>query len=244
MRLPIVCFACQLDGKEMTQEIKQPVKVMEVRDDGLYVTVCPSGHNVVIILQQLKFEVLFEIGAYAIADGYYREAVSSFTSSLERFYEFVIRALLHARGVPDAEVSLAWQNIAKQSERQLGAFIALYVTEFLVPPKSLNNRQVTFRNDVIHRGIIPTREQAIRYGQEILDLIRPAMREVQRKHPDTVRKVISDYISHAQRSHGDPNQRISTMHVSTIISLAAADPTYDERSLEDAVSTLIRWDER
>jgi len=113
-----------------------------------------------------------------------------------------------------------------------------------VPPKTLNNRQVTFRNDVIHRGIIPTREQAIRYGQEILDLIRPAMREVQRKHPDTVRKVISDYISHAQRSHGDPNQRISTMHVSTIISLAAADPTYDERSLEDAVSTLIRWDER
>ena len=63
MRLPIVCFACQLDGKEMTQEIKQPVKVMEVRDDGLYVTVCPSGHNVVIILQQLKFDVLFEIGA-------------------------------------------------------------------------------------------------------------------------------------------------------------------------------------
>lgn len=65
---------------------------VEVRDENHYALTCPKGHRNVVVLQQQKFEVLFEIGAHAIEDGYYREAVSSFTASLERFYEFFVRA--------------------------------------------------------------------------------------------------------------------------------------------------------
>ena len=44
---------------------------------------CSRSHETTAILQEQKFEILFDIGAHAILDGYYREAVSSFTSSLE-----------------------------------------------------------------------------------------------------------------------------------------------------------------
>ncbi len=77
----------------------RPIAAIEFRDDGRYEVTCPKGHKSVTILQQQKFEVLFDIGAYAIVDGYYREAVSSFTSSLERFYEFFVKAVLLNKGI-------------------------------------------------------------------------------------------------------------------------------------------------
>lgn len=64
---------------------------LEFRDDGCYGVCCSRGHTSVTILQEQKFEILFDIGANAIIDGYYRESISSFTSSLERFYEFCIK---------------------------------------------------------------------------------------------------------------------------------------------------------
>lgn len=54
---------------------------------------CSHGHKTTTIVQNPKYEILFDIGANAIVDGYYREAVSSFTSSLERFYEYSIKIL-------------------------------------------------------------------------------------------------------------------------------------------------------
>ncbi|MGL5998259.1 MAG: hypothetical protein ACRC1I_17390 [Pseudomonas proteolytica] len=86
MQLTLSCVQC-------LQENGRPggASHIEVRDDGCYMATCLSGHRTVTVLQQHKFGVLFEIGAHAILDGYYREAVSSFTSSLERFYEYTIR---------------------------------------------------------------------------------------------------------------------------------------------------------
>lgn len=237
MRLPILCLRCAIEG--ITTE--RPIKVVEVRDDGRYETICDNGHHVVIVLQQLKFEVLYEIGAYAIADGYYREAVSSFTSSLERFYEFVIRVILHASGLSDESINSTWNTFARQSERQLGAFVALYASEYQKPPSLLTNKQVEFRNDVIHRGIIPSRDQAVLYGQQVLGVLRPILHEIKDKYPDSIHKVISDHILQCRNSGDAPNQPISTMFVDTIISLAVADPKHDERSLEVAISNLRRW---
>ena len=237
MKLPIICLTCAIQG--VADE--RPIKVVEVRDDGRYETICDNGHHIVIVLQQLKFEILFEIGAYAIADGYYREGVSSFTSSLERFYEFVIRVILHAKGLSDESINFTWNTIARQSERQLGAFVALYASEYQKLPSLLTNKQVEFRNDVIHRGIIPSRDQAVLYGQQVLDALRPILHEIKEKYRNSIHKVISVHILQCRNCGDAPNQPISTMFVETIISLAVADPKHDERSLEDAISNLRRW---
>ena len=78
MKLRIVCPKCMEDSNENAR----PIAFVEFRDDGRYEVTCPKGHQAIVFLQQQKFELLFEIGAYAIADGYYREAVSSFAASL------------------------------------------------------------------------------------------------------------------------------------------------------------------
>lgn len=98
-----------------------------IRQDGLYTGQCPNGHELLIATQTLPHEMLFEIALNAVEDGYYREAVSSFAASVERFYEFAIRVLARNRKVTPSAVEVAWKHVAAQSERQLGAYIFLYV---------------------------------------------------------------------------------------------------------------------
>ena len=66
MKLAIICPDC---ATASTPEYS-PVTV-EMRDDGFYRITCPAGHTSLTALQEQKFEILFDIGAYALLDGYY-----------------------------------------------------------------------------------------------------------------------------------------------------------------------------
>ena len=155
MRLMVSCTQCLQEFGNPRNEFAR----VEFRDDGRYELACSFGHRTTIILQQQKFEVLFEIGTYAILDGYYREAVSSISTSLERFYEFAVRVFLENASKSDTLFLNCWKKVASQSERQLGAFIFLWAHHFNEPPELLSNSQVSFRNDVIHKGKIPRSEE-------------------------------------------------------------------------------------
>jgi len=135
----------------------------EMVDDGFYKVVCPAGHNNTVVLQVDKFEVLFELALNAIVDGYYRDAVASFTASLERFYEFYVNVGCDIQGVSAPVFEAAWDSVSRQSERQLGAFVFTYVLLHGKPPALMSNRDVEFRNEVTHKGRIPTKERAIEY---------------------------------------------------------------------------------
>jgi hypothetical protein len=73
--------------------------VEAIREDGLYTGKCPRGHDLLVATQTLRHEMLFEIALNAIVDGYRREAISSFASSVERFFEFALRVLARNRQV-------------------------------------------------------------------------------------------------------------------------------------------------
>lgn len=210
------------------------IAVVEFRDDGRYETMCPKGHKSITILQSQKFEVLFDIGAYAIVDGYYREAISSFTSSLERFYEFAIRAVLLDKGIDEKAFKQTWNLVAKQSERQIGAFVFLYLTELGKPAAMLRNDLVEFRNKVIHQGKIPTRQEAVDYGQAVLDAVRPILKEVKEKYPNGVQKAVFQHLKSC-RGRTDDNYPVSTLGVRTVLSLMAVS---DRRPMEELLTDL------
>ena len=152
MRLLMTCMECLTESGQPNEHFSS-----EFRDDSRYEHTCSKGHKTTTVLQQQRFEILFEIGAHAILDGYYRESVSSFTSSLERFYEFAIRVFLDNPSCPDTLVQDCWKLVSRQSERQLGAFIVLWAAAFRTTPDLLSNKDVEFRNEVIHKGTIPTK---------------------------------------------------------------------------------------
>jgi hypothetical protein len=213
---------------------------VEFCDDGRYEVKCSYGHKSTTILQQQKFEVLFDIGANAILDGYYREAVSSFTSSLERFYEFALRIFLEKASGTDVLFQSCWKKVASQSERQLGAFVFLWASNFGELPELLSNTQVGFRNDVIHKGKIPTKEEAIKYGDAALDVLRSKIHKIKGHFADQVRKV-TFYHLRDSCSESDEGKQVSTMGISTIVSLTSGDTLHQQRSLDDHLARLTEW---
>lgn len=212
---------------------------VEFRNDGRYVLKCAKGHETITILQQQKFELLFDIGANAILDGYYREAVSSFTSSLERFYEFSIRVFLEKTSGSDELFKACWKKVSNQSERQLGAFIFLWSTFFGETPELLSDRQVSFRNSVIHKGRIPSKREAIIYGNDILSVLYPKMLAIKEKYPEEVQKVVFYHIRDC-KSKQDQSKTVSTYSIQTIVSLSFNGKKNSKIVLEDQLDELIQ----
>ncbi|MGR2942930.1 hypothetical protein ABMX92_18365 [Vibrio vulnificus] len=237
MKLPITCSHC------MREDIASAgiIATVEFRDNGRYEIRCAKGHSSITLLQQQKFEILFDIGAYAIIDGYYREAVSSFTSALERFYEFFIKVVCSSKQIEWSEIQNTWKDVSNQSERQLGAFIFLHLLETGNKPILLSNSKIKFRNEVVHKGKIPSREEAIEYGQAVLDVIRPLLLKLKQEYSESVSIATFQHLNQA-RNPSDQDLPHSTMCISTILSLSTGEPSHDLRSLSEAIAQLHRWD--
>ncbi len=248
MKLPIFCSECMRslpEGKTVAGPVP-PVKIASFRNDGRYDVTCPQGHRTVVVLQNQGFELLFEIGACAIKDGYYREAVSSFAASLERFYEFFIRAaLLNEAEDENARAKVidkAWKPMSNRSEQQLGAFIILYLRECGEPPPLLDSERVSFRNAVVHKGRIPSRQEAVDYGQAVLDVIRPLLVTTQKKFSKGVQRRIFQHLGECARSGGGDG-RAGTIGIRTIVSLSMPDARNNSCSLEEAMARMANWED-
>lgn len=129
---------------------------------------CKQGHETVVTLPIPLFELLFELGCSALLDGYAREAVTNFATSFERFEEFTCRILLARRNVSIKVEADWWKEVKASSERQLGSYVALWISEFFEPPPLLSDKLVAFRNNCIHKGHIPTENEAKVYGEAVL----------------------------------------------------------------------------
>lgn len=222
MKINISCMQCvilelqETTPSEPAQSFKGDTTRVnfELQEDNIYRLTCKHGHITHTSLQQHKFQVLFELGAHAIADGYYREAVASFTSSLERFYEFFFKTFLYQQGRSDEEVIAAWKPLSDNSLKQIGAFTAIFNLTFNEPPPLLNNSKTKFRNDVIHNGIIPTQAQAMDFGESIIDLIWPTITKMTETMTEGLFQTLRFHL--AKTALKDlPN--VSTMHIPMII---------------------------
>ncbi len=145
--------------------------VLQINDDSIYSRKCKNGHDNLFIHTNEKHELLFESACQAIVDGYYKEAASSIASSLERLYEYSIRVISYKNEIESDSINLSWNEMKKQSERQLGAFIFLYLQTFKKKAPLLSNKQIEFRNDTIHKGYFPTYDEVVDFGEAVLKII-------------------------------------------------------------------------
>ncbi len=186
--------------------------LVEQQDDGLYHLTCSSGHRTTVWLQNLKFELLFDSGGLALLDGHSREAVSSIAAALERFMEFYVRivALKHLAGQEPLEETIkrfsvgqhepfeeTWKRVSNQSERQIGAFLFIYLLENGKPPLFIDECKMQsygekenkhFRNAVIHKGYTPSQEQVIEYGEQVFQFIHTILAELRTTSDEIIQK--------------------------------------------------------
>lgn len=201
-----------------------PVKVEllsdELNDDGIYKFVCAKGHEIITITQLYAFEILYEIGLRALYDGYPDAAVSRFATSLERFYEYCIKLWLFKQGMTEEDITKLWKKnrLAKNSQAQFGAFLALYQMEKAVDsrgllPEMIPNEQkwVEFRNDVIHSGHIPSFEKAKQYAKVTFDFMSHTIFYLTESYNPIVRKAVGNHVAERRKKAGGKPYGISNI---------------------------------
>lgn len=149
--------------------------LIEMTDRCLYEFICEKGHLNRFFISNPKYELLFEMGLCAYYKGFYREAVLDFAASLERFYEnciniFVIKRFQNTEKY-DNILQKLWKPISKQSERQYGAFLSIFLISTGHMSPLFEEKQVELRNKVTHKGYFPTKEETLRYAHAVAKYI-------------------------------------------------------------------------
>lgn len=217
------CWECFNETEKTNEDYEQLKKELnsdidfevELNDENLYEFICPKKHRTLTQLQEQKFEILFDIASLALLDGYTKEAVSSYSSSLERFIEYCILILSLKNSVTTENFIKTWKQMSNQSERQLGAFLILCLQEGI--NNKIEENRSTFRNKVIHKGYIPSSKEAIDYGQYIMSFIQNTLKELNQTSKEYLQKAMHIHIT--KNGKLTENVRLSNASLPTIISL-------------------------
>lgn len=230
MKLTIgFCPICHLTKKISTIEI-------EPTNDGRFNAICGAGHELDISVGYHDFQILFEISINAMYDGYYREAIGSLTASYERFIEFFIRLITISLGITESEIEKSWKQVASQSERQLGAFLFMYLMTYKEAPPLLSTGRVKLRNNVIHKGMIPTRADCSNYGNDVIKVIFHVLRRLWKTHQHDVICSISQKLY----LKDSPKVQYSVLPWVTLSTNTAPPAAGDEPAIEALVEDVTR----
>lgn len=229
MKLYLPNLSCGVCSKDILPAGK--FLILEITDANYYQATCGEGHVSTISMQSRKFEILFEMGAVALLEGYHREAVANIAGSLERFLEFYIDVMLLEDGIDESEFKASWKLVSGQSERQLGAFIFIYLSKNQHAVKYISNDAIKFRNTVIHKGYIPTYDEVSKYGQSVLAFIDPIFEDLKDNHVDSVHKLI-------RRDYSKFPSLTNTVGLETIITNAHSKYFTGQRSFIEEITRL------
>ena len=105
-------------------------------------------------------------------------------------------------------------------------------------PNLLPQKSVELRNDVIHKGKIPTREMAIQYGVAVLEVLRTQISAIQSQFPNEVQRATLSHLS-GSRHDSDKDKTVATQGLRTIVSLMVAEPSHHSKPLEEHLTELL-----
>lgn len=189
MKIFTLCMECHLEQGHPSFE---PI-IADYYEEVLAFIECGKGHKSAVLLQCQKFEVLLESAANALIEGYTLEAASSLTSAYERFFEFTTNVFCKKYGISKEAAEENYKQVSKQSERQIGGFLFLYLLAFGSPYK-LNKKITEQRNLVIHQGYIPTPNEVIKLGELIYEEIFSITKLIKSQLQNEMQQVITDTI--------------------------------------------------
>lgn len=227
MKIQLRCIKCE--------EVSSAF--VHIRDDGCYDVQCKNGHRLLATLQNPRFELLVDSGAMALRDDYFREAVVSFGVALEAFWGFYVRVTARRFGATNETITRLQKDL-KLAERRIGAMHLAHLLLVGEPYDGDPDKRRTFRNNVVHNGMFPSRDEALNYGRYVYDTAWEGLDELRSKAGDLVDVEVAWGIADAHRkltARASDTPR-STYGVATLINMAGM--LGPRRSFDDA---LINW---
>jgi hypothetical protein len=230
MRLYVSCWKCGFDKLPRIQH------VLPLQEDAIFQIECPTHGTNVVDVQNLRFELLFESGALAIADDRTREGVLDIGAALERFLEFYVDVIRCSHDISDDVFAKFWKPLKNLSERQTGAFSLAYLLDTGQPaPYPANWSE--FRNKVVHQGFIPSVDEAAAKGEEVRAFMYQLIDELKAKHKVGIHKA-SSYHYFKRLPSGPPQPEGALISGSHELTLVGVWSLGERKTLPDYVARL------
>lgn len=185
----IPCLVCQQKTGIPNFVFKQEA----LNDEFCFLTTCSKGHKSITVLQNERFQLLFDMACNAYLNGDYKDSIANAASAVERFREYFIKVVMLDPFTESQESYYqhynkflkTWKEVDNLTERQTGGFLMLYFCAFqALPPKYLNSNTDGFRNKVVHKGHLPKQDKTLEYLEkcymyilEIIELLRTKYNE-------------------------------------------------------------------
>jgi len=232
MKIFATCMECQ---KELGYPSFEPI-IADYYDEPVAIIECSRGHKSAFMLQSQKFEILLESAANALLEGYTLEAASTLSSAYERFFEFAINVLCSKQNVNGEELKRTFKYVSRQSERQTGAFLFLYLFEF-GETYEINKKLIEFRNQVVHKGYIPTPKEVESFGDRVYLEIFAITQKLKEKCNGDIRKVVTaSLLERSQKLPTDMPRATSTGTMFFSLSQAEQKSSFTEAMLSYEVA--------
>lgn len=100
----------------------------------------------------------------------------------------------------------------------------------------LDRGSTEFRNEVIQKGKIPLREEAEKYGQSVLDVVRPKLRRLKNDFSEEIVNLTHDHLSSVNSKTSA--SFVTTLSIPTIVSTNIEEPSFQQMSLAEHLSEL------
>ena len=226
MNIELICMEC-FEKDKIPNSIFDFSVETGINDLGHYIVQCSNNHKFQVIVQSEKFEILFDLAIEALLDGYTREALTNFASSLERFIEFTIKVILLTKNNNMDLIKSGWKNVKSQSERQLGAYYLIYQNEFGVEAPYLSSKMIQLRNDTVHKGYIPTNNDVTNYGNEVLKITLPILKSLKEVYDEQIRLITMHRLAELTKKHSESGLPQSTLNPFSSLGLTHGDYNYN-----------------
>lgn len=199
-------------------------KLEQFNDKNYYEVECSNGHKTNLIIQNEMYEIHFDFGIIFFDKEMYRPAFLEFVAAFESFIQYGNIYMLGDGTYKEYEEMLS--SVVKLSERQLGGFLYQYYNNFRkkAPIRSV---MATLRNDVIHNGHFPTKDETKKYGEYVLNFIRTSLMDLSTMQSSVIQnfgmtEMLLDKkfgeIVRSQQGRDDAVISNTTMTVGTILS--------------------------
>jgi hypothetical protein len=185
-RIPITCWRCLSEEKGGNADVSRSHEdriLVDVTNDGAYSAICKRGHEMNVVLQNPRFELMFESACMALGEGYFHQAVASFAASLDGFQTFLVGVACRHVGV-STDLTEFVKDEARRSERQPAAVALGYAALIGARYPFMSHKRREFRGQVVHEGYFPTFEETLDFAGAVYDQIVRVNDELRAKATD------------------------------------------------------------
>jgi hypothetical protein len=184
------------------------------------------------------FERCFNAGLHNLCDKQFARAISHFSSSLQHFYEFFVRAAAYQGGIDKTRFDAAWAILLNRPDQQYEAYVLNYTVVFDCSPTVSSDFHKVAGKAVFTSGSIPTREEAISCGQAVLNILRPALADTEFAFPHGTRRAIEELVTKAADQEGVSSA--GTIRTADRIRLMSKESPYYRATVEEAIGILLK----